>query len=97
MEGKFANHDLQSLDEDDDMLTATARELVTQKGVGEKADDIWSQIQKQSQVIEGARVAVEGPESLESGADAPAEFTLEPPPSESCSRPGSEAQLSLAY
>jgi hypothetical protein len=29
MEGKFANQGLQSLDEDDDMLTAMARELAT--------------------------------------------------------------------
>jgi hypothetical protein len=34
MEGKCASHGLQSLDEDGDMLTAMARELVTQKGVG---------------------------------------------------------------
>ncbi len=98
MEGKFANHGLQSLDEDDDMLTAMARELVTQKGVGEKADDIWRQIQKQqSQVIEGARVAMEGPKSSESEPEGPAEFTLEPPPSEGRSALGSEAQLSLAF
>lgn len=36
MEGKFANYGLQALD--DDVLTAMARELVTQKGVGERAD-----------------------------------------------------------
>jgi len=47
MEGKFASHGLQGLDEDDDILTAMARELVTQKGVGEKADELWRQIQKQ--------------------------------------------------
>jgi hypothetical protein len=27
------------------MLTAMARELVTQKGVGERADDVWRRIQ----------------------------------------------------
>ena len=37
MEGKFSREGLQSLDEDDDMLTAMARELVTQNGVGESA------------------------------------------------------------
>src|SRR5713226_2425320 len=47
MEGKFANQGLQALDDDDDMLTAMARQLVTQKGVGEKADALWKQIQQQ--------------------------------------------------
>jgi hypothetical protein len=41
MEGKFSTEGLQALEEDDDMLTAMARELVTQKGVGEKADEVW--------------------------------------------------------
>jgi len=62
MEGKFANHGLQSLDEDDDMLTAMARELVTQKGVGERADELWRQIQKkQAQVIECGRPPIVEP------------------------------------
>lgn len=47
MEGKFATHGLQALDDDGDMLTAMARELVTQKGVGEKADACWRELQKQ--------------------------------------------------
>lgn len=59
MEGKFASHGLQSLDEDDDMLTAMARELVTQKGVGERADELWRQIQKQqAKVVECSRPAI---------------------------------------
>jgi len=45
MEGNFCWEGLQSLEEDDDMLTAIARELVTQKGVGESADIVWRQIQ----------------------------------------------------
>ena len=62
MEGKFANHGLQTLDEDDDMLTAMARELVTQKGVGERADELWRQIQKkQAQVIECGRPPIVEP------------------------------------
>jgi len=47
MEGKFSAHGLQALDDDGDMLTAMARELVTQKGVGEKADACWREIQTQ--------------------------------------------------
>ena len=45
MEGKFCREGLQALEEDDDMLTAMARELVTENGVGESADAVWRQIQ----------------------------------------------------
>ena len=48
MEGKFSREGLQSLDEDDDMLTAMARELVTENGVGESAAAIWRQIQAEN-------------------------------------------------
>ena len=41
MEGKFAGEGLQSIDEDDDMLSAMARELVERNGIGETADAIW--------------------------------------------------------
>ncbi|OLD57368.1 MAG: hypothetical protein AUI54_02935 [Acidobacteria bacterium 13_1_40CM_2_56_5] len=45
MEGKFCRDGLQALEEDDDMLTAMARELVTEKGIGESAAAVWRQIQ----------------------------------------------------
>jgi hypothetical protein len=45
MEGKFCREGLQSLEEDDDMLTAMARELVTERGIGESANEVWRQIQ----------------------------------------------------
>ena len=51
MEGKFSREGLQSLDEDDDMLTAMARELVTEKGVGESAAAVWRQIQAENSNI----------------------------------------------
>ena len=41
MEGKFASEGLQAIDGDDDMLTAMARELVENKGIGESADEVW--------------------------------------------------------
>jgi hypothetical protein len=41
MEGKFASGGLQAIDGDDDMLTAMARELVENKGIGESADSVW--------------------------------------------------------
>jgi hypothetical protein len=47
MEGKFSNEGLQGLEDDDDVLTAMARELVTQKGVGDSASAIWKAVQEQ--------------------------------------------------
>src|SRR6202044_2665651 len=47
MEGKFSNDGLQGLEDDDDVLTAMARELVTQKGVGESASAVWKAVQEQ--------------------------------------------------
>ena len=41
MEGKFAGEGLQTIDEDDDMLSAMARELVEKNGIGDNADAIW--------------------------------------------------------
>jgi hypothetical protein len=38
MEGKFTGEGLQSIDEDDDMLSAMARELVERNGIGDSAD-----------------------------------------------------------
>ena len=67
MEGKFANQGLQALDDDDDMLTAMARELVTQKGIGEKADALWREIQQQQTRLLGTANALvmEQPQELQ--------------------------------
>ncbi|HUM04891.1 MAG TPA: helicase-related protein [Terriglobales bacterium] len=46
MEGKFSvGEGLHSLEEDDDILTAMARELVTKQGIGESAEAAWRQLQ----------------------------------------------------
>src|SRR5262249_36128512 len=43
---------LHSFEEDDDILTAMARELVTEHGVGESADVLWRQLQmEQSRLV----------------------------------------------
>jgi hypothetical protein len=73
MEGKFSREGLQSLDEDDDMLTAMARELVTENGVGESAAAVWRHIQaEQSNIptpptieLEAAPVIEDNPLSTE--------------------------------
>ena len=44
MEGKFASDGLQAIDGDDDMLTAIARELVQNRGIGESADLLWRRV-----------------------------------------------------
>ena len=46
MEGKFAGEGLQNIDEDDDMLTSMAKELVEKNGIGESADAIWKHFMK---------------------------------------------------
>jgi hypothetical protein len=47
MEGKFSGEGLQSLDADEDLLSAMARELVEKAGVGERADEIWRQLDRE--------------------------------------------------
>jgi len=65
MEGKFSSEGLQSINDEDDILMAMARELVTEKGIGEKADEVWSALQKTQEATLGTRL-VEGmaPEPL---------------------------------
>ncbi|MGC2299074.1 MAG: DEAD/DEAH box helicase, partial [Acidobacteriaceae bacterium] len=46
MEGKFSSEGLQSINDEDDILMAMARELVTEKGIGERADAVWATLQK---------------------------------------------------
>src|SRR5439155_13111454 len=46
MEGKFASEGLQAIEEGDDILMAMARELVTEKGIGENAAMVWREIPK---------------------------------------------------
>jgi hypothetical protein len=47
LEGKLQSEGLQSMDDDDDLLTAMARELVTRQGVGERAAEVWKNLQAQ--------------------------------------------------
>jgi len=66
MEGKFASDGLQAIGEGDDILMAMARELVTEKGIGESADAVWKQLQKQQAEVFGVRTvdaSVQGEEA----------------------------------
>jgi hypothetical protein len=51
MEGKFAGEGLQTIDEDDDMLSAMARELVEKNGIGDNADAIWRALHTEHQKL----------------------------------------------
>ena len=51
MEGKFAGEGLQSIDEDDDMLSAMARELVERNGIGDTADSTWRALSTEHQKL----------------------------------------------
>jgi hypothetical protein len=47
MEGKFSGEGLQSLDTDEDLMSAMARELVERGGVGESADAVWAELRRE--------------------------------------------------
>ena len=68
MEGKFSTEGLQAVGEDDDLLMAMARELVTEKGIGESAEVIWKSIQEQNEAIGHAESILAEPLA---GVDAP--------------------------
>ena len=65
MEGKFASDGLQAIDEGDDILMAMARELVTEKGIGESADLVWRQLQRQQAEVFGVRAVETSPSETE--------------------------------
>lgn len=56
MEGKFASDGLQAIDEGDDILMAMARELVTEKGIGETADAVWKKVVEKQAEVFGVRI-----------------------------------------
>ena len=91
LEGKLQGDGLQFMDDDDDLLTAMARELVTRQGVGERAAEVWKSLQIERG--EGAEPCNNGAEPrLESGATHEAEFDTQRPLIDSGS---SAVQLSL--
>src|SRR5207249_11676456 len=55
MEGKFSSEGLQAIEEGDDVLMAMARELVTERGIGESAAIVWREIKKQKAEVLGVR------------------------------------------
>ena len=71
MEGKFASDGLQAIDEGDDILMAMARELVTEKGIGETADAVWKTlVEKQAEVF-GVRMPETPAPEIQAGPRVP--------------------------
>jgi hypothetical protein len=64
MEGKFSGEGLQSLDADEDLMSAMARELVEKAGVGESADQVWRQLDRERSKQMGP-----APQEVGKGAD----------------------------
>ena len=67
MEGKFSAEGLQAVG-DEDLLMAMARELVTEKGVGESAAVVWRELQKRHDETFGTRQETEAMVPVEVGA-----------------------------
>jgi SNF2 family DNA or RNA helicase len=64
LEGKFADSELQSLDEGDDILTSLARELVMHRRVGESAEAVWRDLRAQSAILHRAPGAESAAEAV---------------------------------
>lgn len=81
MEGKFAGEGLQSLDEDDDMLTSMAKELVEKNGIGESADSVWKALNSEHRRMFPTRQAIESayevPDDIDGETNARANTLIE--------------------
>ena len=78
MEGKFANDGLQAINEGDDILMAMARELVTEKKIGESADLVWKQLQTQQAKVFGVPAAETSAAGVESPPESGREVIIPP-------------------
>ena len=78
MEGKFSGEGLQAFDIDEDLMSAMARELVEKAGVGESADAVWRDLDREWEKIQ-PRPAAGEPEPETESAPVPA-FDLTPQP-----------------
>ncbi|MBW4040244.1 MAG: DEAD/DEAH box helicase [Acidobacteria bacterium] len=64
MEGKFSGEGLQSLDTDEDLMSAMARELVEKAGVGESADAVWRELDHEREKVLSQSMLAESDETL---------------------------------
>jgi hypothetical protein len=68
---QFSAAGLNAFEEDDDMLTAMARELVTQQGIGESADAVWRDMQVQQGSILPTKLVVPAASGTDVGSSPP--------------------------
>jgi hypothetical protein len=83
MEGKFTGEGLQALDTDEDLMTAMARELVEKAGVGESADAVWRDLDKEREKTQPRATMVadlEPEEDFTSVLELPAQPSPQPVP-----------------
>jgi len=79
LEGKFGSEGLQGLDEDGDLLVSLVRELVSEKGVGESAEQVWRNLaQQQSNLLSQTRTVIPKPSPQVLPASEAAESTAMP-------------------
>ena len=66
MEGKFSGEGIHSLESDEDMMSAMARELVERGRVGESADAVWADLKREraQHMVSQTEAAEEGDPSL---------------------------------
>ena len=74
MEGKFSGEGLHSMDADDDMLAAMARELVEKGGVGDSADAVWEELRKERTAHLPPTPAAEAVPAMEMESEIPDMF-----------------------
>ena len=82
IEGKFSAEGLQAINDEDDILMAMARELVTEKGIGEKADEVWSRLQKRQEeafAVKASQAEEATPEAVQEGDLVASESSVSPP------------------
>jgi hypothetical protein len=72
LEAKFSGEGLQALDESDDMLTAMARKLVEKNNIGESADAVWRQLNREHQRLFVHSAPADSLSAAEEGASAEA-------------------------
>jgi hypothetical protein len=85
MEGKFTSEGLQAIDGDDDMLTAMARELVENKGIGESADSVWKNLQQLKPAPSAP--ALESPDDATASEIEITAISVEPVPGSAIGKP----------
>jgi Helicase conserved C-terminal domain len=79
MEGKFSGEGLQSLDADEDLMSAMARELVEKAGVGESADAIWRELDHEREKVLPRSTAAEPDEGPVTTFESPLVLALQRP------------------